>query len=113
MTDIDPQIWGSHFWATYHIYASSYPLNPTPIIMDAARYFIKIIPYTLPCRLSCSDHAFAYIQNILKSDTNLNGVVANRKTMKKFFYDFHNSVNYRLGKPILTEIAMEKKWGGV
>ncbi len=41
MTDIDPHIWGPSFWSTYHLYASSYPIHPTPIIMDAARSFVK------------------------------------------------------------------------
>ena len=109
MTDIDPHIWGPKFWATYHIYASTYPFNPTPIIMDAARAFIKVIPFTIPCT-SCSDHAFAYIQNTKKHDPEFNMVVATRTTMEKFFFDFHNSVNYRLGKPILSDVEARKMW---
>jgi hypothetical protein len=110
MTDIDPRIWGPKFWSTYHIYASSYPINPTPIVMDAARAFIKIIPYTLPCTWNCSDHAFAYIQNTLKSDPELSHIIATRATMEQFFFNFHNNVNYRLGKRLVTELEARKIW---
>lgn len=110
MTDIDPQIWGPKFWSTYHIYASSYPSNPTPIIMEAAKAFIKVIPYTLPCRWDCSDHAFAYIQNTMKRDPELTSVVSNRVALEKFFFDFHNSVNYRLGKQRLSDQDAKQRW---
>jgi hypothetical protein len=109
MTDIDPHIWGPQFWATYHIYASRYPLNPTPIVMDAARAFIKIIPFTLPCS-SCTDHAFRYIQNIQRGDPTFDTVVATRATMEKFFFDFHNGVNYRQGKPMLSDDMARNRW---
>lgn len=109
MTDIDPHIWGPSFWSTYHLYASSYPIHPTPIIMDAARSFVKTIPFTLPCS-SCTDHAFAYIKNIQKQDPNLNSIVSSKMLFEKFFIDFHNSVNYRLGKPLLPESVARKKW---
>jgi hypothetical protein len=96
MNDIDPKIWGPHYWKMYHYYASSYPINPTPIVMDSARAFIKIIPYTLPCT-SCTDHAFAFIKHYTRQDSNLNMIVSTRSKMEKFFSDFHNNVNSRLG----------------
>ncbi|CCV02402.1 Ervl/Alr family protein [Armadillidium vulgare iridescent virus] len=107
--DLPPNKWGPSYWFTYHTFASTYPVNPTPIVMDAARAFIKIIPYTLPC-VSCTDHAFAFIQQYINNDPDLIKVVGSRITLFKFFFDFHNSVNYRLNKPIISFEDARQIW---
>lgn len=96
--NLNPNLWGPHYWATYHCYAQTYPNKPTPIIKDAARAFIKVIPFTLPCA-TCSDHAYFFIKNAFVNDPNLNQTVSSKKEMVKFFKAFHNDVNKRLGKP--------------
>ncbi len=80
-------IWGPVFGPTYHLYASSYPIHPTPIIMDAARSFVKTIPFTLPCS-SCTDHAFAYIKNIQKKDPDLISMFLLKCYLKNFLLIF-------------------------
>jgi len=108
-TDLSTIFWGPHFWSMYHIYAGTYPIVPTPIIAEYARLFIRGIPFTLPCSM-CANHAFAYIQYIHQADPNLDNIVNSRENMITFFIDFHNAVNYRLGKPLLSMFDAKRKW---
>ena len=92
----DPNIWGSTYWFTFHTGSTSYPTNPSKIVQQRMKGFIKGIPYIIPCE-KCSVHALNYIE---KSD--LDTVCKNRKSLFKFFVDLHNDVNKRLGRPTMT-----------
>ncbi len=43
-----------------------------------------------------------------KKDPDLISIVSSKMLFEKFFIDFHNSVNYRLGKPLLPESVARK-----
>lgn len=94
--NLDPSIWGPHYWATLHFIASTYDNNPNLSIRTTMKTFIKTLPVLLPCK-ECQDHAF----NFIKTAT-LDKVVASRKELFTFFFNFHNSVNQRLKKPLMT-----------
>jgi hypothetical protein len=93
----------------YHIYANTYPVYPTRIVSDNAKMFIRGIPFTLPCE-TCANHAYAYIYNHIKWDPNLEFITSSREHMINFFIDFHNHVNYTLGKSLLTPVLAKRKW---
>lgn len=79
----------------FHIYSQTYPLEPNAIDIDTAAGLILRIPTLLPCNI-CANHALEYI----KERKHLLGIItANRYNLSKFFVDFHNTVNKRLGKP--------------
>lgn len=109
MNEKNPEIWGPNYWFSYHTFASSYPLRPSKAEMNIARLLIKIIPFTLLCE-SCSDHAFTYIKNSIRKDPSFLSIVGHRFTLENFFIDFHNSVNLRLNKPLLTYKDAKQKW---
>ena len=88
----------------------NFPENASKIVADKMKGFILGIPYMLPCD-SCSEHARAYIQT---NYDNLDEICLGRKTLVNFFYNFHNFVNKRLGKPQLSfEEAMNLYRGSV
>jgi hypothetical protein len=95
MTNIDPNLWGPHFWTTLHFIASAYDDNPNQSVKTAMKTFIRTIPVLLPCK-ECQDHAFDYIR---KAD--VDAAVSNRSKLVAFFVDFHNAVNTRLDKPTI------------
>jgi hypothetical protein len=93
-----PDIFGPPFWFTLHASSMSYPLNPTPIVKDKMRNFIIAIPVLLPCK-NCQEHATAYIE---KHYNEIDTFCSGRDSLFKFFVDFHNEVNKRKDKKIMS-----------
>lgn len=94
----DPKYWGSRYWFVLHNASINYPIKASLTEKERMKGFILGIPVTLPCE-KCKPHAQAYI---MKNTEFLDIICDGRNNLFKFFVDFHNTVNYRLGKPILT-----------
>ena len=104
----NPSVWGPAMWFSLHNGASIYPINnPSGFWQNRMKSFIKGIPVMLPCE-KCSDHASAYIE----SQINLDKVVSSRENLVNFFIDFHNFVNKRLGKPVMSYKDVHKMFRG-
>jgi hypothetical protein len=99
-TTTDPYVWGPLFWFSLHNGAINYPENASEHISKNMKGFIMGIPYMLPC-VKCSEDAKAYIIN---NHSNLDSICSGREKLFKFFFDFHNYVNKKLGK---SEIKYE------
>ena len=95
----NPLVWGPLFWYTLHNSAIHYPVNASPLVKQRILNRIQAIPYEVPCK-TCQIHASAYIESL--SDYDLDKIVSGRDNLFKFYVDFHNAVNTRLGKPIWT-----------
>jgi hypothetical protein len=93
----NPLVWGPLFWYTLHNSAIHYPVNASPLVKQRILNRIQAIPYEVPCK-ACQIHASAYIESL--SDYDLDKIVSGRDNLFKFYVDFHNSVNTRLGKPV-------------
>lgn len=93
----DPRIMGPPRWFNYHTTAKYYSKSPNTETKRHMKNFITSIPYTLPCD-RCKIHASEYITMHEKMGT-LDWAVNHRSNLFKFFVDFHNFVNVRLGKP--------------
>jgi FAD-linked sulfhydryl oxidase len=91
---VTKDIWGPAYWYKLHMIAINYPYNPT---RDKAAstaqdvfYFVK----NLPCE-ECRQHASEYIH--------LNPIhLGSSYTFQSWVFEFHNSVNRRLGKREIT-----------
>jgi hypothetical protein len=94
----NPEVWGPAFWFSLHNGALRYPVNAAPLWRQRMKHFILGIPVMVPCE-KCSDHATAYIEGNYQR---IDNVVSGREELFKFFWEFHNYVNKRLGKPIMT-----------
>ncbi len=93
-----PEIFGPPVWFTYHNMAIHYPDEPTETQKNMMKGVIRGIPIMLPCK-SCFMHASEYINSHI---SNLDLIVSNRNNLFKFFVDFHNMVNERKHKPIIS-----------
>ncbi len=93
----NPKVWGPLKWYDFHNSAENYPINPTKHVRELMMSRILCIPYELPCK-ECQVHASDYITKFTEKE--LEHVVSSRSTLVKFFIDFHNVVNVRLGKPV-------------
>lgn len=94
----DPNVWGSSFWFVLHNGAASYPIKASPIAAQQMKGFILGIPIMLPCH-NCKEHATAHIENNYHK---LDNICSGRNNLFEFFVDFHNYVNKRYGKPIMS-----------
>jgi len=103
-----PDVFGPPFWFTLHNGASKYPDDPSKIVQAKMKNFIIAIPVMLPC-LKCKDHATSYIESTLEK---LDDIVSSRNKLFNFFVDFHNYVNKKYGKNILTYQQAEKLYNG-
>lgn len=94
----DPKVWGRPFWFTLHNGAASYPVNASPYVVQRMMGFILGIPVMLPCE-KCKVHATNHIEKMREY---LRDICSGREKLFKFFVDFHNMVNKRHDKPIVS-----------
>lgn len=105
-----PQIFGPPLWFSLHNASAHYPINPSPITSERMKNIIIGIPVLLPCK-NCSEHATAYIE---KNFDRLDDICSTRDKLFKFFVDFHNYVNVRYNKPVMSyEDAYKMYLGGI
>ena len=94
----NPLTWGPPFWYTLHNGAYHYPEHSSPLHSERMKNFIIGIPVMIPCA-TCKEHATAFIE---KHRSQLNDICSSRDSLFKFFVDFHNQVNKRYKKPVLS-----------
>lgn len=94
----DPRVWGPSFWFTLHNGAAKYPVDASPYVIERMKVYILGIPIMLPCE-QCKVHATNYIE---KNKDKLNQICCGRTSLFQFFVDFHNIVNKRFNKPVLS-----------
>ena len=94
----DPRVWGPSFWFSLHNGALYYPENPSEIVIERLKGFILGIPYMLPCH-DCAEHAKSYISYNYEK---LNSICSSRNNLFNFYVDFHNYVNKRHNKAIMS-----------
>jgi len=88
--------WGPHAWKFIHYVTITYPEYPTYDDRYNFYEFIDSLDYILPCS-QCRQHYQDYrMENNLSSSDS--PVLDSKGTLIKWFFDFHNSVNEKLGK---------------
>lgn len=89
----NPNVFGPPAWKFLHNISYNYPQKPDEEYKKACKSFLLSLPRLLPC-LQCGIH---YEKYMLEQD--LDKVASSREEFFKYFYDLHNMVNLRLGKP--------------
>lgn len=97
ITTSSPEVNGPPFWFVLHNGAAHLPEFLSPISAKRIQNFIEGIPEMQPCT-NCSEHARSYIEK----NKDLISTLNTRDAVFKFYVDFHNFVNQRLGKKIFT-----------
>jgi hypothetical protein len=87
-----PRCWGPLQWRTLHQLLRGYPNEPTPAHETALREYTSALATLLPCSI-CATH-WATLAPTVQT--------ASRLAAMKWGVDVHNTVNKRLGKPVLT-----------
>lgn len=90
----DPKVFGPPLWFSLHNAAAYYPENAAPLHAERMKNIIIGLPVLIPCE-TCKEHATNYIE---ENKHLLMDICKTKKDVFKFFVDFHNYVNERLGK---------------
>lgn len=89
-TNINPKIWGSYFWKTFHLSTFGFPKEPNELDKETYKTFYITFMKILPCD-GCSNKS----QKIINDDL-INGLES-RDALIKWGYNFHKIVNDSLG----------------
>ena len=90
----DPKVFGPPLWFSLHNASAYYPENAAPLHAERMKNIIIGLPVLIPCE-TCKEHATNYIE---ENKHLLMDICKTKKDVFKFFVDFHNYVNERLGK---------------
>lgn len=86
--------WGPRHWHRLHMTAIHYPIQPTEKERETTFKTFWSFIQQLPCP-ECRQHTIAYLRN---HPLNL----TNSQQFQTWAWQFHNAVNKRLSKPIMT-----------
>lgn len=90
-----PACWGPLQWMALHQFARGYPRsNPSPAQRAAVQSYVTALSSVMPCP-RCASHWQQIAPTVVDA-------LDDRKALLKWTIDVHNSVNARLGKPVLT-----------
>jgi len=104
--NINPDIWGKHFWKTMHYLSMAYPEAPTEQDKEDIKNFFTSISRVLPCA-KCREHFKTNLKNYPLNDKTL----SSRKNMINWVKDLHNEVNRRNDKKEWTYDEIIKEYG--
>ena len=88
--DISKHVWGNISWNWFHLLAINYRPNNYETTFNKILKFI----HKLPCQ-TCREHALEYIVIFMPDLTN-------SKHFQKWVWKFHNTVNFKLNKKLIT-----------
>lgn len=95
---VDPDLWGPAKWFSLHSGAYYYPERADAKTIELMKGYIHGLPVMLPCK-SCSYHATMFIK---EREKDLDTICSSNYNLFNFFVDFHNYVNKRKGKPLMS-----------
>lgn len=101
----EPSEWGPAFWRILHCLADKLGTGNSAMDTDSARFFEHIISdlcFILPCK-ECQAHCQEYLSGNPRKWVGLTGSEL-KTAISKWLEDFHNAVNIRLGKEVVTGI---------
>jgi hypothetical protein len=91
--ELDPKIWGPHYWFVLHTIALNYPLRPNAVIKKKYYDFIQNVPSLLPHKLSRDN------MTTLLSAYPISSYLDSRKSFIQWTHFIHNKLNEMIERP--------------
>jgi hypothetical protein len=94
--NLDPKIWGPHYWFFLHTIAMTYPHHPNAVTKKKYYEFIQNLPLFIP------------VEEISKEFEKLidkypiTPYLDNRDSFTRWMYFIHNKINEKLEKPSIS-----------
>lgn len=95
-TQLDPNIWGPHFWFFLHTLSMSYPHHPNAVTKKKYYEFIQNLPLFIPVDSIGNDF------NKLLDEYPVTAYLDNRDSLIRWIHFIHNKINEKLEKPKIT-----------
>lgn len=93
---LDPSVWGPHFWFFLHTISMSYPHHPNAVTKKKYYEFIQNIPLFIPVEKMGNDF------NKLLDEYPVTAYLDSRESFVKWVHFIHNKINEKLEKPKIT-----------
>jgi hypothetical protein len=93
--ELDPEVWGPHYWFFIHSVAMTYPNFPNSVSKKKFYDFFQMLPLFIPVE----DMAAKFSK--LLDEFPVQPYLDNRESLLKWTWYIHNKVNTSLEKPIL------------
>ena len=91
--DINPVLWGSALWNSYHTIQFAYPEVATQQDKEKYKQYLKAFENFIPCKSCASSYA-----DIVRSNPPTDEVLSSRKNLTTWGWNIHNIINKKLGK---------------
>lgn len=96
--ELDPKVWGPHYWFTLHTIALCYPLYPNAVTKKKYYEFIQNLPLMIP--VTKIGDEFSKIIDLIPVVPYLDS----RESFIKWMHIIHNKVNQSIGVPELSMV---------
>jgi hypothetical protein len=96
MTNLEPKVWGPHYWFFLHTIAISYPNYPNAVTKKKYYDFIQNIPLFIPIDKIASDFSKLLDQYPVQP------YLDNRESLVRWLWFIHNKINKKLEKPQIS-----------
>lgn len=94
--ELDPTVWGPHYWFVLHTIALCYPMYPNDVTKKKYYEFIQNLPLMIPIEKMGNN------LSILLDKFPVTPYLDSRESFQKWIHFIHNRVNETLGLPQLT-----------
>jgi hypothetical protein len=93
---LDPNIWGPHYWFFLHTLAISYPHHPNAVTKKKYYELIQNLPLFIPIE-SIGNNFIKLLE-----DYPVTAYLDNRESLIKWMHFIHNKINEKLEKPKIS-----------
>ena len=93
---LDPNVWGPHFWFFFHTLAISYPNRPNAVTKKKYYEFFQNIPLFIP-----TEHIGNDFEKLL-DEYPVSSYLDSREALIKWVHFIHNKINEKLDKPKIS-----------
>lgn len=97
--------WGPKLWNFIHACSFAFPQNPTPEEKKAFTGLLDSLRVLVPCP-DCRNHYTTYLDKVPPP-------VDCGEELQKWLIDFHNNVNARIGKDVVSPSEVFEKYKAV
>lgn len=94
--NLDPKIWGPHYWFFLHTLAMCYPNYPNDVTKKKYYDFIQNLPMFIP-----TENIASYFTKLL-DEYPVQPYLDNRESFIRWIWFIHNKINEKLEKPQLA-----------
>jgi hypothetical protein len=96
MTNLDPKIWGPHYWFFLHTISMSYPLHPNAVTKKKYYDFVQNIPLFIPVESIAGEFSKLLDQYPVQP------YLDNKESFIRWMWFIHNKINKKLEKPQIS-----------